>query len=101
MHSYCPECFSNLEDRGIALSVYLMIAEAYSVHWVPLALRDPHIWNQVLHYLESDGYILTTEAEENYVYARPYYYKTYEDCGIMFCSGRCEFSKIDFNAECE
>ena len=99
MHSYCPECFSNIDDSGIALSVYTMIAEAFAVHWVSLTLHDPHLWNQVLTYLEKNGYIVTTEASETYIHARPNFLHLEHDGGIMFCTGLCEFSKIDFNVE--
>lgn len=100
MHSYCPECFCDVDENGFDLSVYVMIAETFAHHWVPICLYDPHIWNKSLYWLEANNYIITTEAGKENIYARPNYIHL-EEGGIIFCNQQCEFSNVDFNAEYE
>lgn len=52
--------------------LYEMICEFYALYEMPFAIHETQInMINILHFLETDGFVLSTEIEDSFVLARP------------------------------
>lgn len=70
---FCEACSSGLHKIGIANSLYLDICECFVNHCTPCHSSDPSLgWiDPIIFYLESNGYIVTTEGDKNLLFVKP------------------------------
>lgn len=98
MHLYCENCNERLSKSGFVHSLYELICETYLVHGFPIAIRES-ICKRAIHYLEINDFIVTTEAIEDYIFAKPNLIALDDGDTYIFCNGNCMQSVIDFNEE--
>lgn len=100
MYTFCPECHLKLLNSGISASLYHSICEFKIAHNEPTSLYTPY-FEEVIRYLEINGYITTTECSEDTVFARPNMIALDDNETVVFCSGNCTANVIEFDTGTE
>ena len=98
MQMYCPECFSDLADKGIIFPLYQMICENYAIFGGSFSVYEPY-FTTALRFLEINGFITTSETAEKLISAKPRTILLDDGQTLIYCSGTCLCRLIDFKGE--
>ncbi len=98
MRTFCPECIQKLVERGFASEIYFLICDYYLRDEEPIVLYEP-VFAEALRYLETNGFIITTEAFDDVIYAIPRTYALEDRETDICCSGFCQRVIVDFKSD--
>lgn len=96
MNHICQNCVEKLLETGIASELYFMICKYYIKFNMTTTLYEP-AFVEALRYLEINGFILTTEAQGNLIFAKPLTIASEEENEQKGCSGFCQRDFLDIN----
>lgn len=94
MCTFCSDCIERLILTGFASEIFFLICEYHLIGKEPITLYEP-VFNESLRYLEVNGFIITTEMNEDVLFCKPVKVAT-EKNG---CIGFCNKVNVDHNLE--
>lgn len=98
MYKSCPYCVDRLIQTGFAAELYFLICKHYIRDRMIITLYEA-AFTESLRYLESNRFIVTTEAGDGLVFAKPLLIDVEKEDKQKHCSGYCQHVSVDFKSE--